>query len=244
MNERKRIYLQPIPVRIWHWLNAFGIIALIVSGAQIRYPESITILGSYRDAIRVHNAAGLLVAASFALWFLYYKVVKGTLEKLYIPDEEDLKHGLLNQLLYYCFWYFLGRPSPHHAMPDRKFNPLQKAAYLVVMFVLMPIVSLTGILLMNVTPLRVLVLMSGGIKLIDALHFVTACSLFAFLFTHVYLGTLGETPLAYLKPMIFGWEDLPEHAQEGGEETEECPGYRPVRHYPEYQGLASTKRHS
>jgi thiosulfate reductase cytochrome b subunit len=242
MSEKKMIYLQPIPVRIWHWINAFGIITLIVTGAQIRFPESVTILDSYKSAIHVHNVAGLTVAISFSFWFFYYKMVKNTMDKLYIPNEEDLKHGLLRQLLFYCFWYFLGKPSPFHATPDEKFNPMQKSAYLAVMFVLMPLVGLTGILLMNVTPLRVLILMSGGIKIIDTLHFILACSLLAFLCTHVYLATLGATPLAYIKPMIFGWEEVPEHHEQEHAESETTPGYRPVRHYPEYCGLQSEQK--
>jgi cytochrome b subunit of formate dehydrogenase len=144
----------------------------------------------------------------------------------------------LRQLLYYCFWYFLGKPSPYHATPDEKFNPMQKSAYLAVMFVLMPLVGLTGILLMNVTPLRVLILMSGGIKFIVALHFLLACSLLAFLCTHVYLATLGATPLAYIKPMVFGWEEVEDHEEpEQPEISPTTPAYRPVRHYPEYQGF-------
>jgi thiosulfate reductase cytochrome b subunit len=85
-----------------------------------------------------------------------------------------------------------------------------------------------------VTPLRVLILMSGGIKFIVALHFMLACSLLAFLCTHVYLATLGSTPLAYIKPMVFGWEELPEHHDhEEGNEADSPDGYQPVRHYPE-----------
>jgi thiosulfate reductase cytochrome b subunit len=116
---------------------------------------------------------------------------------------------------------------------------MQKSAYLAVMFVLVPLVGLTGILLMNVTPLRVLILASGGIKIIVALHFMLACSLLAFVCTHVYLATLGATPLAYFKPMVFGWEEVEEHHGEHHEEPEAIPGYRPVRHYPEYQGVHS-----
>jgi len=239
MSEKKLIYLQPIPVRIWHWVNAVGIITLIVTGAQIRFPETLTIM-AYKSAIDVHNVAGLAVAFSFSFWFFYYKMVKNTLDKLYIPNEEDLKHGILRQLLYYCFWYFLGKPSPFHATPEEKFNPMQKSAYLAVMFVLVPLVGLTGILLMNVTPLRVLILASGGIKFIVALHFVLACSLLAFVCTHVYLATLGSTPLAYFKPMVFGWEEVEEHhGEEHSEEPGAVQGYRPVRHYPEYHGLHS-----
>ena len=235
MSEKKMVYLQPIPIRVWHWTNAIGIITLIVSGAQIRFPEVITVLGSYRTAIWTHNIAGLIVAVFFVFWLVYYQMVRDTLDKIYIPNAEDLLHGILRQLLYYCFWYFVGRPSPFHASPEVKFNPMQKAAYLVVMFIIVPLVVLTGILLMNVTPLRVLILMSGGIKIIDALHFFMACCIFAFLFTHVYLATLGATPLAYFKPMIFGWEEVEEHHEEP--HVEEPPTiYRPVRHFPEYPG--------
>jgi thiosulfate reductase cytochrome b subunit len=96
-------------------------------------------------------------------------------------------------------------------MPDNKFNPLQKSAYLAIMFVLVPLVSLTGILLMNVSPLREFVLLAGGLKILVGLHFLLACSLFAFLFTHVYLATLGKTPLSYVKPMWTGWEEIEDH---------------------------------
>jgi len=33
----KRIYVHPLPVRIWHWLNATGFVAMILTGIQIRY---------------------------------------------------------------------------------------------------------------------------------------------------------------------------------------------------------------
>lgn len=210
----KMIYLQPIPVRIWHWLNALGIISLIVSGVQIRFPEYVTICGSYRSAIMLHNAAGLVVAVSFSIWFFYYKVVSGSIAEIYVPKISDLTTGLFRQVVFYFFGYFFGAPNPHHATPENKFNPLQKSAYLAIMFVLVPFVSLTGILLMNMGPMREIVLMVGGLKILSILHFLLACSLCAFLFTHVYLATLGSTPLAYFKPMWTGWEKVEEHGHE------------------------------
>jgi len=213
--SEKMIYLQPAPVRIWHWLNALGIITLCISGAQIRFPEYVTILGSYRSAITLHNTAGIVVALSFSIWFFYYKLVANSLAKIYVPKGSDLTTGLFRQAVFYFFAYFFGAPNPHHATPGNKFNPLQKSAYLAIMFVLMPFVSLTGILLMNVGPMREIVLLIGGLKILVAVHFLLACSLGAFLFTHVYLATLGKTPLAYFKPMWTGWEkdDHPEAEQ-------------------------------
>jgi Ni,Fe-hydrogenase I cytochrome b subunit len=32
----KKIYLHPLPVRIWHWINAICFIILIITGLQIR----------------------------------------------------------------------------------------------------------------------------------------------------------------------------------------------------------------
>jgi thiosulfate reductase cytochrome b subunit len=210
----KMVYLQPVPVRIWHWLNALGIVTLCVSGAQIRFPEYVTLLGSYRSAIMLHNTAGIVVALSFSIWFFYYKIVANSLDKIYIPKGSDLTTGLFRQVVFYFFSYFFGAPNPHHATPESKFNPLQKSAYLAIMFVLMPFVSLTGILLMNMGPMREIVMLVGGLMLLDAIHFFTACALCAFIFTHVYLATLGSTPMAYIKPMWTGWEKVENHDAE------------------------------
>ncbi len=34
----KRIYLHPLPLRIWHWANALMVILLIITGIQLRIP--------------------------------------------------------------------------------------------------------------------------------------------------------------------------------------------------------------
>lgn len=207
METTGKIYLQPTPVRIWHWLNAFGIVTLIATGAQIRFPEYVSLFASYKSAILLHNTAGLVVAASFSLWFFYYGVVARNMGKIYVPTKDDLQVGLLRQAKFYLLTYFLGWPNPHHPTPENKFNPMQKSAYMAIMFVLMPLVALSGILLTNVSPLREAVILLGGLKLLMSVHFLLACSLIAFLFTHVYLATLGKTPMAYIKPMWTGWEE-------------------------------------
>ena len=217
--KSKLVYLQPTPARIWHWLNALGIVTLCISGAQIRFPEFITICGSYRSAILLHNTAGIVVALSFSIWFFYYKWVSGALTSLYVPKMDELSYPLLRQLLFYCYGYFKGASSPFHATPDSKFNPMQKSAYLAIMFVIVPFVSLSGIALLNIGPIRQILLMVGGLQILVIVHFLLACILGAFLMTHVYLATLGSTPLAYLKPMWTGWEKVEHH-----DNIEEQPG--------------------
>ena len=205
------IYLTPMPIRIWHWLNAFGFVTLALTGLQIRFPEFINIFGTYKSAIALHNTAGHVVSASFLLWLFYYLCVSGTLARLYIPTLNDIRQGILRQGLFYFFKYFFGQPNPHHATPEDKFNPMQKTAYLMIMLVLLPLVILSGYLLMYVAPLREIILVIGGIKTLVSAHFLIACCFTAFLFVHIYLATLGETPLAYFKPMWSGWEKQESH---------------------------------
>lgn len=214
MEPKERIYLTATPIRIWHWVNALAIVTLCVTGAQIRFPEYVNICGTYKAAIRLHNTAGIVASVSFLLWLGYYLIVARSLIRIYVPTLEDVKRGMFRQALYYFYFYFRGRPNPHTATPEDKFNPMQKMAYLVMMLVLVPLIIVTGILLLNVEPLRAWVTAAGGIKLIDGAHFLLACAFCAFLFTHAYLATLGHTPLAHFKPMWTGWEEVEESPPE------------------------------
>ncbi len=207
MKHKEMVYMTPMPVRIWHWLNAFGIVTLCVTGLQIRFPDYINIFGAYKAAIRLHNTAGVVVSVSYLLWLIYYLAVARSLIKLYVPTVEDLKSGLFRQAYYYFLAYFLGKPNPHHSTPESKFNPMQKAAYLVIMLILLPLVVLSGVLLMYIAPLRELLHLLGGIKMLVGTHFLLSCCFTAFLFVHIYLATLGHTPLAHFKPMWNGWEE-------------------------------------
>jgi predicted CXXCH cytochrome family protein len=200
------VYMQPTPVRIWHWINAISIVTLCVTGAQIRFPESVNLFGSYKAAVILHNTAGIMVGVSMVYWLLYYAVISRSIGAIYFLTGEDVKHGLVRQAIYYAFNYFRGRPNPFHATPENKFNALQKMAYLVIMFVFMPLVIVTGLLLLDILPLRRMLFMLGGIKLIDGLHLLSACCLCAFTFFHFYLTTLGLTPFAEIRTMWTGWD--------------------------------------
>ena len=223
------VYLTPMPVRIWHWLNAFGIVTLTITGLQIRFPDYVNIFGTYKAAIRLHNTAGEVVSVSYALWFIYYMFVTGTLVKLYVPTADDLTRGLFRQALFYFFNYFRGKPNPHHGTPDNKFNPLQKTAYLMIMIVLLPLVIMSGYILMYVAPLRELILLVGGIKTLVSAHFLIACCFCAFLFVHIYLATLGHTPLEHFKPMWHGWEEI-EMDEEHGAKSPSAWAPDPSKH--------------
>lgn len=206
MSSADRVYITPMPVRIWHWINALGIVTLCLTGIQLRFPEYFNLFGGYKSAVWLHNTAGLTVTAFYVFWFAYY-LLAGKLFKLYVISIDDIKCGLFRQAKFYFYDFFKGGPNPHVVTPDAKFNPLQKTAYMAIMFGLVPVIIVTGILLLNVAPLRDWIILVGGIKIVDALHFIVGAAFAAFLFVHVYLATMGPTLIEHFKPMWHGWED-------------------------------------
>ena len=64
------IYVHPLPVRIWHWINAFGFIAMIMTGVQIRYVGLVDVM-PFKSAVVLHNWIGFVLIANFFLWFLF-----------------------------------------------------------------------------------------------------------------------------------------------------------------------------
>jgi Ni/Fe-hydrogenase b-type cytochrome subunit len=204
-----RIYLHPLPVRMWHWLNVLCFFVLIATGAQIRYRGNMDLM-SFRTAVDVHNIAGFSLIGLFLVWAVYY-TASGKM-KVYLPNLNIMRYiqNSWRQARYYGYALFLGEPNPHHATPDHKFNPMQQVAYFSIMFFLMPILIATGILLWDLDRFATVIDLLGGIKAVSAAHLLVAIFFTAFLFVHVYLTTLGRTPLEHIKAMFTGYEEEPE----------------------------------
>ena len=67
----QRTYVHPLPVRIWHWLNALGFLALVATGFQIRYADILGLM-SFETAVRLHNLIGFMLIANYFIWLLFY----------------------------------------------------------------------------------------------------------------------------------------------------------------------------
>ncbi len=202
----KRIYLHPLPVRIWHWIHAACITLLVVSGIAIRYSDKLHV--DLRSSVNFHNVVGIIVSLDFILWFCYY-VFTGKI-KTYFPTKEELLHNAIRQIKFYSFGIFKGDPNPFHPTPDNKFNPLQKTAYMGIMLCLLPIQIITGLMLLYPEKFSLLIEGLGGIKVVDTIHVLLFFFFFSFIIAHFYLATLGHTPIAHFKAMITGWEEEPE----------------------------------
>ncbi|MBU0681888.1 MAG: cytochrome b/b6 domain-containing protein [Proteobacteria bacterium] len=202
--SEKLIYIHPAPVRIWHWIHAAGIVALVLTGFQIRYAEMLGIM-PLPDAITLHNYVGFVVIADYFLWLSYY-LGTGKI-KIYFPDLRTFVPDAIRQAKYYGFGIFKGEPNPHVMTPDNKFNAMQQKAYLGLMFMLLPAQMISGVFLWRVKGYADYVNLLGGIKIIDTIHVILFFFFASFLIAHCYLATLGHTPFAHFKAMFTGYEE-------------------------------------
>ncbi len=209
----KKIYLHPLPVRVWHWINAFSFLLLIVTGLQIRYRDVFK-LTSFRTAVDIHNIFGFVLLFNFFIWLIYY-LFSGKL-KIYIPafSLKSLIEGSIRQAKYYGYGIFVGDENPHHPAPDNKFNPMQQMAYLNIMALFIPLQIVTGLLMWDVKGFAYWTGLVGGIKIVDSVHVLLFLFFTSFLFVHVYLATLGHSTFAHIKAMFTGYEE--EEAAEHG----------------------------
>ncbi len=205
----KKIYLHPLPVRIWHWVNAISFIVLIVTGLQIRYREILGLM-KFRDAVDIHNIFGFILIFNFFIWLVFY-IVTGKI-KIYIPPLNLKKFvtGSLKQARYYGYGILMGESNPHHSSPDNKFNPMQQMAYLAIMLLLIPVQLVSGLLLWDAKRFSDFISLAGGIKIVDTVHVFLFLFFMSFLFVHIYLATLGHTATAHIKAMFTGYEELEE----------------------------------
>jgi len=204
----KRIYLHPLPIRIWHWANLLCFIILILTGANIR---GMIPLMSVEWAVKIHSWFGFILLAVFCIWLVYYLFTRNI--KIYIPP---LRHPIkftkqaITQAKYYGYGIMVGDDNPHHPTPDNKFNPMQQVSYLMIMALLIPLQIVTGLFLWD-PKLFSFVVDPVGIQIVDAIHVFLWIFFAAFMIVHFYLATLGHTTWAHIIAMFKGYEEEEEH---------------------------------
>ena len=204
-----RLYVHPLPVRLWHWTNALGFILLILTGLQIRYADALGLM-SFASAVRTHNWVGGVLILNYFVWLLFYLFTDKI--RVYHPELNPAKYfrGSLRQLWYYGYGIFKGQPNPHHLSVYRKFNPLQSMTYQIVMILLVPIQFYTGVLLWDVKRFQGTIDLFGGVRVVDTVHVALFIFFIAFIFIHPYLASLGHPASAHFKAMVTGYEEVEE----------------------------------
>jgi Ni/Fe-hydrogenase b-type cytochrome subunit len=202
----EKVYLHPLPVRIWHWLNALGFVLLVITGFQLRYTDLFSLM-SFETAVKLHNWVGFGVIANWFLWFIYYL----TSDKIvnYHPDLDarSFFERYFRQIEYYGSGIFRGEERPHRVHPHDKFNPMQKLTYQFVMFITAPLMFITGLMMWDVVRFQGLIEAVGGIRVVNTVHVVLFILFVFFIIIHAYMGVLGRKPSSHYKEMITGYEE-------------------------------------
>ena len=201
------MYLYPIWTRLWHLFNALLIIVLIVTGLSMQYTDKqdyILVVGFAR-AVKWHNIAAILLTVNYILF------VAGNIftenGRFYKIKRENFISDLGKQLKYYSIGMFRGEKHPFPVTPDRKFNPLQKVSYVLIMYVAIPLIIISGLGLLFPETVINRFLGINGLILTDILHITMGFLVSVFLVIHIYTCTLGARPFSLFKSMLSGYHE-------------------------------------
>lgn len=204
MTEEK-IYLYPVWVRLWHLMNAILCLILIITGISMQFSNPKFPMIRFDMAVSVHNIVGIILCVNYILFFLGNITTRnGKYYKLILPG---LFSRLMTQFRYYTRGLFKGETAPYPLNSERKFNPLQQVTYVGSMYLLFPIIMITGWALMYPEVIPARFLWTSGLHLTDLFHITAAFLVSLFMFIHIYFCTIGKTPLSNFMSMIDGYHE-------------------------------------
>jgi thiosulfate reductase cytochrome b subunit len=213
--KTRRIDLYTLFERLWHWLQALAIVLLLVTGFEIHSPP-VRLFGFQRAAV-VHELLALFTIAN-AFLSLFYHLATGAIRQ-FVPAPADFFSLAVAQVSYYVRGIFRGEAHPFARHPAHKLNVLQQVTYLVVLNVVLPLEVATGALMWKPRLFAPVLAALGGLGAAATIHVACAWIFTAFVVMHVYLATTGPTPLALVKAMIVGREEIPEDLADGGRDA-------------------------
>jgi len=206
MSAIEKIYFYPVWLRIWHGLNALGIITLIITGVSMQSSiESAQVVG-FNMIVNIHNIAGAVVTLSYFIYFIGNMVTPNG--KYYIIKPQGFLTKPMKQAIYYAWGMFQGMKAPFPISEKRKFNPLQKYIYIIVMYMAVPIVIVTGIALLFPEIIIDKVYTFSGVFVTAVFHSAMGFFISIFLVIHLYIASIGKSPLENFKSIISGWHQV------------------------------------
>jgi thiosulfate reductase cytochrome b subunit len=200
-----KLYLYPGLIRLWHALNAVLIILLIISGLSMQYSDPLNPLFRFDLAVSVHNIAGFILIFDYLLFIIGNTISKNG--RHYRIQLKGLKERLVTQFRYYTYGVFKNETAPFPVTKKMKFNPIQQVTYFMTMYVLMPLIFLTGLpMLFSGAFIRQL-LGSDAFFVTDIIHITVGFLLSIFLIIHLYFCTLGAKPYSNFKSIVTGYHE-------------------------------------
>jgi thiosulfate reductase cytochrome b subunit len=175
---------RPLFIRVTHWVNAFAVLVMILSGWRIydasplypfEFPREATLGGWLAGALALHFAAMWLLVVN-GLLYLGYGLFSGHFRRDFLPLAPrsiwgDLRLALKGGL-------------PH--IPGR-YNALQRASYVGVVLVLL-VAILSGLAIWKPVQLQALTAFMGGFEAARRVHFFAMAAIVLFIILHVTLA--------------------------------------------------------
>ncbi|MBI5276965.1 MAG: cytochrome b/b6 domain-containing protein [Burkholderiales bacterium] len=193
-----RIYLFKGFERFWHWAQALLIIGMLATGFEVH--GTFRLLG-FERAVQWHTV-GAWSLVGLWVFAIFWHLTTGEWRQ-YLPTT----HKALAVARFYAVGIFKGEPHPYRPTLQRKHNPLQAMAYLLVMVLVGPLIWVTGALYLFHASWAAWGLSGLSLQWVAVAHTAGAFLMLAFLISHLYLITTGPTVGAHLKAMLTGWED-------------------------------------
>jgi len=200
-----REYLIAPWIRIWHWTNALLISTLGVTGLSLHFASPDLPLVDFALAVRIHNTAGVLLIAAY-VFFVVANIVTGNWWQ-FVPKPPGIFQRIIVQARWYAIGIFRDEPHPHEPSPAEHFNALQAITYWKVMYLLMPLILITGIVYLYPEFAPDSLFGFDGLLPIAMLHYLAAVAILLFMLSHIYLGTTGKTVGQMFKMMFTGWHE-------------------------------------
>jgi thiosulfate reductase cytochrome b subunit len=172
----------------------------------MQYTSQESTLIAFRNSVKLHNIAGIILLINYLAFIIgnsfttngnHYRIVfKGLLSSLMI------------QLKYYTVDMFKGKPEPYPITESSKFNPIQRATYVFVMFIICPLIILSGLLMLFPEKVSGSFLGLEKYFLIDLVHVSTGFIVSLFLVIHIYFSTISHDKLlSRYKSIITGYHE-------------------------------------
>jgi thiosulfate reductase cytochrome b subunit len=196
----------PLYIRLWHLLNALFFLFLILTGLSMQFSNPDNPLISFPVSVSLHRICGAGLMISYFLFFAGNIISDNG--KNYVIRFRGLLRGILLQIKYYISrsWKYPEPPFPITSY--RKFNPLQVMSYTIAMYIGVPLLFITGLGLMFPEIVIEKIFGISGLLLTDLIHVIAGFLMSLFMFVHIYMSTMGKTPLSSFRAIITGWQQL------------------------------------
>ena len=181
------VKIHPAVVRVTHWINAFAILIMVLSGWRIynadplfpfKFPSDWTLGGWLAGALQWHFAAMWLLALN-GLVYITYGIASGHFRRKLLPLTpsalvHDIRQALRGKLAHDDLTVY---------------NAAQRAAYLGVI-VLVTLLILSGLVIWKPVQFHTLGVLMGDFEGARYVHFFAMVGIVLFVFVHVAMVVL------------------------------------------------------